>query len=239
MTRPLRPTDILALSLAPSRGFLNWAVPFRHLEAGSPRLSSPWSLAPLALSYRRRRLTWVRAQERRLQGVASAVSGRGRGTWHVDLLLAPQDEAGLTELLASPPRAHTRKVAEKLLLRLPEESLALNAALKAGFTPFLSEVLYQWDGHLPEESQQLPTLREKSAADDYGIFRLFCSAMSPAYIAAAGPTFEFWIDSLDNRPRGAREMVFEKDSSIKGWLRIHNYRRTTMLEALPSKECGG
>jgi hypothetical protein len=119
----------------------------------------------------------------------------------------------------------------RLFLRLDSGSPAVEMARKAGFGLYLTEFLYRLGEDWQAEPPEPPfVLRPKFSADEYGLFRLYSSAVPLQVRSVEGMTLQEWHQSRD---RGAaRELVFEDGGEIAASLRIRFDRMAGQFDVL-------
>lgn len=106
----------------------------------------------------------------------------------------------------------------KLFLSLPTTSPMLDLAQRAGFSPYLAQSLYRFEGSKSALSPPPYILRPKSEADEYELYRLY-NTITPASVRSAeGLTFQEWRQTKEPITKG--ELVYEKEGCLCALLRI-------------------
>jgi hypothetical protein len=168
-----------------------------------------------------RRYLWVWANGLRIRGIASARNRSSSHAWEIDrLLLDEQDEECCCSLLERLSVAGEESGVEKVFLRLPTESPLVDAARGAGFIPYVTELLYGWErgkaaGYGEPSSC---SMRRKQEGDDYKLFELYEACIPAPIRRVEGMTFQEWQEAKDRSAR--KELVFEKEGRLIGWLRV-------------------
>ena len=122
---------------------------------------------------------------------------------------------------------------ERVFLRLGSKSPALALAKRSGFVASFNETLLAVPGlapvngpaNLPQESFIQERLRPRLAADNYGVFQLYCASVPVRVRQALGLTFDLWQDAREpdcGRVAAGQqqEWVVDHSNRIVGWLRI-------------------
>jgi hypothetical protein len=102
---------------------------------------------------------------------------------------------------------------------MDSSSPAVDMAKQAGFSHYLTEILYRLDDVRQTEPPERPlALRSRSSADEHGLFRLYSTATPLQVRRAEGMTLQEWSQSRDSD--AMRELVWEKGGEISVWLRL-------------------
>ena len=181
--------------------------------------------------------TWVLRQGQRISGLASCRPRSGVVSWEIDLLcVEPNGYGRLPELLDALCHSAATRGGGRVFLRLASEDPVIDAARLGGFSPALSEVLYVRHPQPGEDRDRtagddgVATLRRKSPADDYNLFRLY-NASTPVDIrAATGMTFDQWKSSKEPLPGHHRQLVAD-DGGVQGWMSTGRMGRAGLLAA--------
>jgi hypothetical protein len=112
---------------------------------------------------------------------------------------------------------------QKVFLRLPTASPLLEVAKQTGFSHYLSEILYRWEGKpVVGQHVSLPyPLRSKSRRDEMGLFQLYNAAVPDCVRRVEAMTLQEWRGSRERgrQKRREKEFVWEKEGSLVAWLR--------------------
>jgi hypothetical protein len=186
-----------------------------------------------------RRRTWIDVRGRQINGIATARELSSSRAWVIDTLVdaatAP-DQGVVAALLGQAIEAATRQRVTHVLFRTAAGGPAIDAALRAGFKPALSERL--WSGTLSRRSSvgsSRTTVREAAEADAFARFRLYNRALPIEGRQTLALTLEQWQGIQDRRwlGRGSREYVAtgEADGADGG-------RVCATLRVAPGRETG-
>jgi hypothetical protein len=108
--------------------------------------------------------------------------------------------------------------AERIFVRLPDESRAVRAARDAGFFPYQRQTLYRLQAKAAVTEPGL-SLRLRGKEDLHGVFQLYNRVVPANVRGIEGATFREWQAAQE--PWGGRthEFVLEDTGAITGWLR--------------------
>ena len=165
-------------------------------------------------------------------GLSSLASARVRGgirAWEVDRLYLKESEQ-ILELLEQVVEAAGTRGAEKVFLRVPEDSQIVDEARRAGFYPYYEET-HLTGGQLTGDptdvtarvnSHQNGTsgrywAEERTAPDSHGLFQLYCAATPQQVRVGVGMTFDQWCDSGERPQPRRNEAVVKLEGKIVGW----------------------
>jgi hypothetical protein len=167
-----------------------------------------------------------------IQAMACLQSCRGHSAWEVErLLLIPgREECGL-DLLEKLGSFRDEIEAGRLFLRLRSDSPVVDVARQAGFSQYLTELLYQLgDGSRAAPRESSLSLREKAGDDEYRLFRLYTATVPVQVRTVAGMTYDEWSQSRD---RGTvKELILEEGGEVTGWLRLRNNGKTGQFDII-------
>lgn len=220
MIRPLNPLDLVRYSLTRSGHSGNRAYTADNLSGERrPRLSL-LDTARLSLSLQSKgRCSVAWTESGRVAGVAVARPRSGPRAWEVaHLLLASDEDSGPTNLLNGLCQRVARKRGERVFIRLRRDDPLVDVVSRSGYLPCARELVFKGGGRLTSGTRSI-SVREKSSADDYGLFRLYLASSPSETRLAVGSTFDQWASSRERTGGRAREFVFEKDGEVNGWLR--------------------
>ena len=243
MIRALRGTDLVLLVGFGGRALPNQAKTRQSLgkEEGGAHSWEAFLTTWLALEGHH---TWIATDDGRIQGLISARQRQGHAAWEVNHLFLAEDGPcedtclALLEHVAAAPEAQV----EKVFLRLTQESPLVDIARRAGYYPYLTEILYTWQQAHPSPSllPTYPNLRRRASADDPELFRLYQAAVPETVRRAEAMTYREWRESREATQRGKKEFVWLREGSITGWLRLTSSGGTGQLDLLahPQEEEG-
>lgn len=220
MIRSLRVADVGALLLFLGKSPINEARVRDRLGEKGWELASVFSLLKGCLVSRDRQCSFVCVRGGLIQGLVCLRSCRGPGAWEVErLLLAPGYEECCLDLLERLGSAGDEVGVGRLFLRMESTSRTVDMARQAGFSQYLTEILYRLGDRPRVEPPELPVvLRPKLSADEYGLFRLYSATVPVQVRSVEGMTFEEWHQSRDRV--AVRELVLENGDEITASLRI-------------------
>ncbi len=134
------------------------------------------------------------------------------------------------DLLESVSLALAHVGVAKLFLSLPSDSPVLELVMQAGFSQYLFEYLYSFEGSTLAMSPTPFVLRPKSEADEYELFQLY-SKLAPASVRnAEGLTFQEWRQAREEINDG--ELVYERDGRLLALLRIRRNGNSGQFEIM-------
>ena len=234
MIRSIRPTDLPRLAGLNRRGLVNEAYARRDLTRPRQSLSLGLVLEHW-LALEENRQTWVNVERRKIDGLISA---RHEGfAWEIDrLIVEPDVDPRVVQRLLSYITAVGGEVGvQKLYLRLQASSELVDLARSAGFLLFSDETLYART--TPLDGPRLPWpagVRPKTASDTLAVFQLYCASVPLRVRQAEAMTLTEW-QQLRQRGRpalGRRELVYERDGELLGWMQSDVRGRAVQFEVL-------
>lgn len=243
--RALYPTDLLALTQFSGRARPNEAVTRESLWHPESRNLPPSELLGEWFTIRGRRYSLVAGDWGHIEGFISARRRRGRGAWEVErLLLAEGSQEVPLSLLERLSAMGVRRRVKRLFLRLSAGSPLVEAAVRAGFSPYLTEFLYHRQathGEAPMPSAFPSPFREAQRGDDYGLFRLYCATYPVDRRSQEGPTLQDWQEARE-RPF-SQELVWEGEGEgeggLRAWLGLASGRESHYFELMVHPEQEG
>ncbi len=229
MIRPLRLADVAALLLFLGKSPVNEARARGRLGDKGWELAAAGPALKDCLVARDSHLSYVCARGGSIQGLTCLQSCCGPLSWEVErLLLAPGYEECGFDLLEQLGGA-TEEMG-RVFLRLSSGSAVIDAAKQAGFSEYLTEVLYRLDGDRRVAKGSPTAMRPKTGTDDYNLFRLYSSLVPLKVRSVGGMTFEEW---RGNRDRGeVREYVLGDGDDLRAWMRIRRDGRAGQFDML-------
>jgi hypothetical protein len=220
MIRSLHLADVAPLLLFLGRSPINEARTRDRLSSKRGELLSALTLLKGCLFSGDREHSLVYFQGGFIQGLVCIRACRGPSAWRVELLLLTQGKEQLcVDLLEKVGSAGDKVRAEHIFLRLDSNSPAVDMARQAGFTHYLTELLYRLDDvRQVAISAQSLVLRPKQSADEHSLFRLYSAATPLQVRSAEGMTLQEWSQSRDRD--ATKELVLEKGGEIAAWMRL-------------------
>jgi hypothetical protein len=212
------PTDLVALVSFDGRVYPNEAKPWDRL--GLDQRARPWEEAlEQWFSFATGKHTWVNVRGATIRGLISARKRAKRTAWEVEVLIdADADAKVVSNLFGRMVNGVGKTGAERIFVRLSDDSRAVRAARDAGFFPYQRQTLYRLleKGAVPEPG--LP-LRMRAKADLHGVFQLYTRIVPANVRGIEGATFREWQAAQE--PWGGRthEFVLEETGAVTGWLR--------------------
>lgn len=225
-TRTPRPTDLVALVTFDEDVRENLAVTRERLALAK---ASPMPVAAAIQQWLHLgRRMWVSVAGRQIRGIATARDLTAKCAWEIDTLIeddepatgdARNGHAVLLDLLRQAAIAAQDAEATHLLLRTPEDSLAAEVAVRAGFAPVQQERL--WTGRIATRSTGDLVVRDWTEADTFASFQVHCRAVPVAARQAMAMTLDEWTAVRDRhwQERGDRALVVEQDGRVVGTAR--------------------
>jgi len=227
MIRSIRLIDFTALVSFSRKAFLNQAKSRAGFGGKGGKASSLTAFFDQWLSLDENRQTWICIQEGQIHGLVSARSRAGPTVWEIDrLMLAGEDEtkAICFDLLSYLSVVGGEVGVEKVFLRLPAASPFLGVARQVGFSHYLSEILYRWDGQstIGQHARMSHLLRPKSKRDEMGFFQLYNATVPDCVRSVEAMTLREWRESRERGCHGwkSQEFILEKEDKIVGWLGV-------------------
>ena len=244
IARGTRPTDLLALALFDGKVYRNEAVTWDRLSRGHepPRAieNALDGLVPFAMG----RHSWISVEGQRVQALVSGRKRTADAAWEVDTFLAADENlSDSPDLLAQLAEAACRAGAERVFLRLSDDSAALEAAERAGFMPYRKERVYmravppsRWLAAEPAPAG----LRPRRSHDAGALFRLYCTSTPEPERAMEAATLNQWhaAQERDGSRTHGEFVIEERDGRISGWIRAaRDGRVSRMMVMALQPEC--
>jgi hypothetical protein len=236
--RPVLPTDLAAL-VGSGRVYPNEAVTLDRgtSEESLRRLETAFEQW---LSFATGKHTWISVRGATLRGLVSARKRGSRAAWEIDCLIdAAEDEpAVLMSLLDRVVFDAGHAGAEKIFLRVAEDSGVVPIARRCGFIPYATEVILQRD--MPceigfaNDSGLHP--RRWIREDAYPTFRLYNRCTPEALRRVEGPTFTEWMAARERIGPRARQWVFSNGDRIDGWVRAAGRGESRRFEIMVAED---
>lgn len=238
--RDLRPTDVVAIAALETKAIPNQARTRDRLqrEGKGPlflnALVEPW----LPTETRR---TMVAADGLAIRALASARHRRRSTVWEIDWLVADdesrEDEDNCIDLLEQLAARCAELGAQRIFLRVPQNSGCLDAARKSGFWPYLAETLFiREHDDVPRLVEVPEGLRPRSKVDDLGLFRLYSQVVPSSVRSAEGMTLDEWTASQEVVPGRRKEFVLSREDAIEAWLWLTKAGGATHINLMTSRD---
>ena len=205
------------------RGMRNRAFTLGGLAGRRSQGLSLLGLSRKHLSPRAKDRAWVWSNGNRVMGVASVRPRAGRRSWEVPALyIGSTAKLAVSELLERAATSAAAAGAERVFLRLREDDEVISAARVGGFSPCMSETLYQGrssgTNHGKAPLFDAPgRMRPMEPSDDYRLFRLYHAATPASVRSLVAMTFDQWQASREHSPGRSEQRVFEREDAIRGW----------------------
>ena len=221
MLRPLQPLDLLRAGLTGGVPGPDRAWPLTRVGAPGAPGRAVQALRALTASYGPG-VSWVWQEGPALRAVVTASPRSGPLSWEVTHLLVDRPVAHAAELAARVSQEALAHGAQRVFLRLLRNDPMAELAPMAGFFPHLRETLYACHSPTGAEGRLPPgaILRRRREADLHDIYRLYQATAPVEVRACGGMTFQQWSHSLERLPGRPRELVYERDGVLRGWLRL-------------------
>ncbi len=214
------PTDIVALVSFDGHVYPNEAHPFDRL--GLDQKARPLERAlEQWFSFATGKHTWVSVRGATIRGLISARPRAKRSAWEVEVLIdASDDESIALSLFSRMTAGVIKQGAERVFLRVGDESAIQETARSAGFFRYSSEVLYKREGNHWRPSGSDVPLRSRAKSDAFGIYELY-NRVAPATVRAIeGLTFREWQAAQEKWGGRASDLLLEEDGVITAWVRV-------------------
>jgi hypothetical protein len=214
------PTDIVALVSFDGHVYPNEAHPFDRL--GVSQKARPLERAlEQWFSFATGKHTWVSVRGATIRGLISARPRAKRSAWEVEVLIdASDDESIALSLFSRMTAGVIKQGAERVFLRVGDESAIQETARSAGFFRYSSEVLYKREGNHWRPSGSDVPLRSRAKSDAFGIYELY-NRVAPATVRAIeGLTFREWQAAQEKWGGRASDLLLEEDGVITAWVRV-------------------
>jgi hypothetical protein len=213
------PTDIVALVSFDGHVYPNEAHPFDRL--GVVQTARPLERAlEQWFSFATGKNTWVIVRGATIRGLISARPRAKRSAWEVEVLIdASDDESVALALFSRMTAGVIKQGAERVFLRLREDSAIREAARSAGFFRYGSEILYKREARHWRPSGSDAPLRSRAKSDVFGIYELYRRVAPATVRAIEGLTFREWQAAQEKWGGRCSDLLLEQDGLITAWLR--------------------
>lgn len=158
---------------------------------------------------------------------------QGFRSWQLtDLYSTPRALLQCNDLLEYCSNYASKKGAERLFLRVSQESQLRLVARRSGFLDGFTEDMYQMGkSATPSSLSNRRYLRSLTRSDHYKLFKLYNQTVPASVRFAVGLTLEQWSDSREKVKGNPVEMVFDRDHDIRFWARIRDGKEQSVIEA--------
>ncbi len=190
------------------------------------------------------RRTWIDVREGEPRGLVSARARSGTDIWDIDqLIIAAPDgnrgNAGLALLIRVCEAALCEGI-HRVFLRVAADSPVMDAARRAGFSHYSTELVYRLSTH-PKPGEWLPpALRPRRRSDHQPLFQLYSNCVPAGVRAVEGVTLQEWRWNdgwgfrqsgwLGHHLRTRQDFVLDEQGDITAWVKID--RRHRVIELL-------
>ncbi|MBI2871588.1 MAG: hypothetical protein HYY00_00165 [Chloroflexi bacterium] len=173
----------------------------------------------------------------RLLAVATVQRRSGPRAWELTHLRVSQEAwDSCSELLEHCSAYAATQGAERLFLRLREDSPLTAVAHRSGFFSSVAEVVYEGQGIASSAAPAQGELRPRAPGDDHAIFRLYNATTPPQVRSAYGLTLEQWRDAQEPLVERPCECVWEHEGKVVALARMSRRGRAATVEALVHPE---
>ena len=164
----------------------------------------------------------------------------GSGAWELAHLYASPRWMDRCEALLERCGVYVgNRGAERLFLRVLEESPLLEVARRTGFFACHTEHVYELHRHITDaDRSSLLRLRSPTPADLYSLFQLYNACAPPAVRSAYGLTLEQWRDAQEVLSGEVEQYVWDREGKLIGWLRLARHGGAVTVDALLHPEVG-
>lgn len=213
------PTDLVALVSFDGRVYPNEAKPWDRL--GLDQRPRPWEEAlEQWFSFATGKHTWVNVRGATIRGLISARKRTKRTAWEVEVLIDADEDAKVVSNLFGRMVAGVGKTgAERIFVRVDEDSRVVRAAREAGFFAYQRQTLYRL-AEKPTVAEPGLSLRVRAKDDLHGVYQLYSRVVPANVRAIEGATFRKWQAALEPWGGRTQEFVLDEDGAITGWLRL-------------------
>ena len=214
------PTDLVALVSFDGHVYPNEAHPFDRLGLVQPARPLERALEQW-FSFATGKNTWVSVRGATIRGLISARPRAKRSAWEVEVLInATDDESVALALFSRMTAGVIKQGAERVFLRLKDNSAIRETARAAGFFRYGSEVLYKREAtHWRPSGSDLP-LRSRAKSDAFGIYQLYMRVAPATVRAIEGLTFREWQAAQEKWGGRCSDLLLEEDGLITGSVRV-------------------
>ena len=232
----LTPLDVLRCGVFGLPDGSNRAYPLRAFGGGGP--THPiLQLAKSAFIPRPPSFVWMARCGHHPSAIAAMNQRSGPTSWEIVEVYLEGAGEGLTDVLDPLSRAAASRNGQAIFLRLAKKDPLVDAARVSGFFPCLAETLFSGpnDALAPcqrgDLSERPSGVRDRTSADDHGLFRLYNAATPAEARQLIGMTLDQWKSSRQPSEGPHAEWVLEENGAIVGWLRRTLGKGITLLEA--------
>ncbi len=231
----LNPLDVLRCGVFGLPGGSNRAYPLGAFGRAGPT-HAILGLAKRGLMPRSPSFVWMARRGLRPSVIATMSQRSGPTSWEIVEVYLEGAREGLTDILDKLSRAAASRGGQTVFLRLAKKDPLADAARLSGFFLCLAETLFSRPkgGLAPRQrgvlSERPNRIRDRTPADDHGLFRLYNAATPAEARHLIGMTLDQWKSSRPRSEGPRDEWVLEEDGAIVGWLRRTLGKGITLLE---------
>ncbi len=231
----LNPLDVLRYSVFGLPGGPNRAYPLKVFGRANP--THPiLELAKLGLKPRSPSFVWMARRGLHPSVIAAINQRAGPTSWEIVEVYLEGTGEGLSDVLDPLSRAAASRGGQAIFLRLAKTDPLVDAVRVSGFFQCLPETLFSRPdrglaprprGNLSERPNEI---RDRTPADDHGLFRLYNAATPAEARRRIGMTLVQWESSRQRSEGADDEWVLEENGAIVAWLRRTLGKGITLLE---------
>src|SRR5437867_1086554 len=213
--RPL-PTDLVALVTFDGRVYPNEAKPLEQI--GLDERARPLETAlEQWFSFATGKHTWVSVRGATIRGLITARRRAKPSVWEVDALIdIDEDNQVAPSLFGRMTAGLVKEKAERVFLRLDEDSSLVHAARQAGFFKYARETLYRLDRPGSISLTEVP-FRSRAKGDLMGIYHLYNQSVPANVRAIEGSTFREWQAAQEAWGGRTTDLLLEEGGIISVW----------------------
>lgn len=213
MTSVFRLRDTLRCMLVDAPGDLNMAAPIESIVRRRPIRNSTFWAQSLNLGLNR--VTVGDWDGIKLTSLASARTRGGISSWEVDRLHLTNPHQAL-QLLEHAVYSASCRGAEKIFLRVPDDSKLMDTAIRAGFFPYFNEVHLSGPGDNASVKADDFSAEQRTPEDLHGLFQLYFITTPLKVRQEIGMTIDQWLNSLEPLQTRRNESILKLDGKIIG-----------------------
>ncbi len=164
----------------------------------------------------------------------------GSGAWELSHIYVSPRWMHRCEALLEHCSAYVgNRGAERLFLRVLEESPLQEVARRTGFFACHTEQVYELNRRITDaDRSSLLRLRSPTSADLHPLFQLYNACATPAVRSAYGLTLDQWRDAQEVLSGEVEQYVWEREGQLIGWFRLARHGGVVTVDALLHPEVG-